>query len=206
MAQQLGMFKEEVRTIARTPRGDIVYFPAVFDAGEAASLCSELLATTAWSKETMKMYDKLVDVPRLVAWYRDEERLPQALERIRERTQLVLRRTFNAVSLNYYRDGTDSVAWHSDHNEELVDDPVVALVSVGATREMQFRTKAIPRRQLRCDLEPGSILAMRGDVQSHYEHHVPKVGRPTSARISVALRTKVASASVPSPSASRNAW
>lgn len=199
MAQQLGIFEEEVRTIARTPRGDIVYFPAVFDVRETASLYSELLATTAWSKETMKVYDKLVDVPRLVAWYRDEGRLPQALEGIRERTQSLLNRAFNAVSLNYYRDGTDSVAWHSDHDEELVDDPVVALVSLGAMREMQFRTKVLPRRQLRCDLEPGSILAMRGDVQSHWEHHVPKVRRPTSARISVALRTKVAGASAPSP-------
>jgi len=199
MAQQLGIFEEEVRTIARTPHGGIVYFPAVFGAEEAASLFSELLATIPWSKEAMKMYDKLVDVPRLVAWYHDRDRLPAALDRIRQRVQSVLGRTFNAVSLNYYRDGTDSVAWHSDHNEELVEDPVVALVSLGAMRQMQFRTKALPRGQLRCDLEPGSILAMRGDVQSHWEHQIPKVRRPTSARISVALRTKVPGAKTERP-------
>lgn len=199
MAQQLGIFEEGVRTIARTPRGDIVYFPAVFDASETASLYGELLATIPWSKETMKMYDKLVDVPRLVAWYHEEEELPERLERIRERVQSVLGRGFNAISLNYYRDAADSVAWHSDHNEELVEDPVVALVSLGAMRQMQFRTKALPRRQLRCDLEPGSILAMRGDVQSLWEHHIPKVRRATSARISVALRTKVPGAKTERP-------
>jgi alkylated DNA repair dioxygenase AlkB len=189
MAQQIGFFEEEIRTLARTPRGDIVYYPAIFDAAETAALFTQLLATTAWSKETMKMYDKLVDVPRLVAWYRDEA-LPPPLQTIRARVEPVLGVSFNAVSLNYYRDGADSVAWHSDHDEELTADPVVALVSLGAMRQMHLRTKAVPRRQLRCDLEPGSILAMRGDVQAHWEHHVPKVSRPTSARISVALRTK----------------
>lgn len=189
MAQQIGFFKEEVRTLARTPRGAIVYYPMVLAAREAALLFDELLATTPWSSETMKMYDKLVDVPRLVAWYRDEA-LPPALEVIRERAQSLLGTSFSAVSLNYYRDGADSVAWHSDHDEDLIADPVVALVSLGAMRQMRLRTKAAPRRQLHCDLEPGSILAMRGDVQSHWEHHIPKVLRPTSARISVALRTK----------------
>lgn len=190
MAQQAGLFGEESRTIVRTPRGEIVYYPELFTPGESAALFEDLLAVIPWSNETMKMYDKIVDVPRLVAWYRDPDVLPQSLERIRLRVQERLGTPFNGVSLNYYRDGTDSVAWHSDHNEELIAHPTVALVSLGATRQMQFRTKAVPRRQLRCDLEPGSLLSMVGDVQSHWEHHIPKVLRPTDPRISVALRTK----------------
>lgn len=190
MAQQAGLFAEESRSIARTPHGEIVYYPEVFTAAESARLFEELLAVIPWSNETMKMYDKIVDVPRLVAWYRDPDVLPPGLERIRRRVQERLATPFNGVSLNYYRDGSDSVAWHSDQNEELVAHPTVALVSLGATRQMQFRTKAVPRKQLRCDLEPGSVLAMVGDVQTLWEHYIPKVLRPTDARISVALRTK----------------
>ncbi|GAC1390209.1 MAG: alpha-ketoglutarate-dependent dioxygenase AlkB [Vulcanimicrobiaceae bacterium] len=191
MAQQLCFFIEELRTIATTPRGAIVYQPGIFSPAQSAEMFEHLLQTIPWSAETMKMYDKLVTVPRLVAWYRDPQPLPEVLQTVRERVGEHLRVRFTAVSLNYYRDGGDSVAWHSDKDEELTADPVVALVSLGATRQMQFRTKALPRTQLRCDLEPGSVLVMRGDVQVHWEHHIPKVARPTSARISIALRTKV---------------
>ena len=190
MAQQTGFFAEDSRPIARTQQGAITYYPAVFGARECRLLFEDLLANIPWSAETMKMYDKVVDVPRLVAWYRDPDVLPQSLETIRRRVQERLLTPFNGVSLNYYRDGTDSVAWHSDHNEELIADPTVALVSLGATREMWFRTKAVPRTQLRCALEPGSVLSMTGDAQLIWEHHIPKVNRPTDPRISVALRTK----------------
>ena len=201
VAQQAGLFPEESRVLATTRRGSIVYYPEVFGAAESAALFEELLAVVPWSNETMKMYDKIVDVPRLVAWYRDPDVLPQALELVRGRVSQRLGIVFNAVSLNYYRDGTDSVAWHSDHDEDLTDHPTVALASFGATRQMQLRTKALPRRQLRCDLEPGSILSMNGDVQAHWEHHIPKVSRATDPRISVALRTKRDSAKTAGPSA-----
>ncbi|PZR57977.1 MAG: alpha-ketoglutarate-dependent dioxygenase AlkB [Candidatus Meridianibacter frigidus] len=191
VAQQLGFFAQAELTLARTRAGDIRYLPGVFSAIEATRLFERLLAIAPWSKETMRMYDKMVEVPRLVAWYRDPEPLPAELQMVRERVGALLSVKFNAVSLNYYRDGNDSVAWHSDHDEELTARPVVALLSLGAIREMLLRTKVLPRRQLRCDLEPGSILVMRGDVQEHWEHHIPKVHRPTSARISVALRTKI---------------
>lgn len=197
MAQQLGFFQEGKRRIAATAAGEIIYLPAIFGVSESAAAFEMLVRTIPWTSETMHMYDKIVDVPRLVAWYGAADELPATLSFIKQRAEDVLAVRFNAVSLNYYRDGTDSVAWHSDRNEQLTDDPTVALVSFGATRSMLFRTKAPPRRQLRCDLEPGSVLAMCGDIQGHWEHHIPKVSRLTDARISVALRTKAAVA--PSP-------
>ncbi|MDP9016851.1 MAG: alpha-ketoglutarate-dependent dioxygenase AlkB, partial [Candidatus Eremiobacteraeota bacterium] len=185
MAQQLGFFVETARTIATTPRGAIIYLPRIFSAEQSAALFNELLETIPWTAETVKMYDKLIDVPRLGASYRDPQPVPPLLQMVRERVQEQLAMSFSAISLNYYRDGFDSVAWHSDKDEDLCADPIVALVSLGATRQMQFRTKALPRTQARCDLEPGSILAMRGDVQAYWEHHIPKVARLTSSRISV---------------------
>jgi len=192
MAQQLGFFQERQRLIVSTPAGRIVYFAPVFSPAESNSLFEILLNTIPWSSERMWMYERLVEVPRLVASYEPGAELPESLREIKSRAQAVLDEPFNGVSLNYYRDGTDSVAWHSDHSEGLTEKPTVALVSFGATRSMLFRSKAPPRHQLRCDLEPGSILAMCGDIQQHWEHHIPKVNLPTDARISVALRTKLA--------------
>ncbi len=192
MAQQLGFFQERQRQIVSTAGGRIVYFASVFTAAESESLFDVLLRTIPWSSERMWMYEKLVDVPRLVASYDPGAELPEALRTIKARTEEAVGERFNGVSLNYYRDGTDSVAWHSDHSEGLTKHPTVALASFGATRSMLFRAKAPPRRQLRCDLGPGSVLAMYGDIQQHWEHHIPKVRMPTDARISVALRTKVA--------------
>ncbi|MBV8688747.1 MAG: alpha-ketoglutarate-dependent dioxygenase AlkB [Candidatus Eremiobacteraeota bacterium] len=192
MAQQLGFFQEQRREIVSTAGGRIVYFPAVFSAAESQSLFEVLLQIVPWSSERMWMYEKLVDVPRLVASYEVGAEIPEPLAIIRSRAQDVVGVPFNGVSLNYYRDGTDSVAWHSDHSEDLTRNPTVALASFGATRSMLFRAKAPPRHQLHCDLEPGSVLAMCGDIQQHWEHHVPKVRTPTDARISVALRTKAA--------------
>ena len=192
MAQQLGFFQERQRLIVSTPAGRIVYFEPVFSRAECESLFEVLLQTMPWSSERMWMYEKLVEVPRLVASYEPGADLPEPLQLVKNRAEEFLNEPFNGVSLNYYRDGTDSVAWHSDHSEGLIRHPTVALVSFGATRSMLFRSKSPPRHQLRCDLEPGSILAMRGDIQQHWEHHIPKVKAPTDARISVALRTKAA--------------
>jgi len=191
MAQQLGFFLEPQRRIAQTPQGHIVYLPAIFDAAESSSLFETLLKTIEWSSDRMWMYEKIVDVPRLVASYEPGRKLPEALRAIKARAEEAIGERFNGISLNYYRDGADSVAWHSDHSEGLTENPTVALASFGASRSMLFRSKMPPRRQLRCDLEPGSLLAMCGDIQQYWEHHIPKVRQPTDARISVALRTRV---------------
>jgi len=197
MAQQLGFFQEKQRQIISTGAGRIVYFPAVFSAEESGALFEVLLRSIPWSSERMWMYEKLVDVPRLVASYEPGSQLPEPLQYIRSRAEEVIAERFTGVSLNFYRDGADSVAWHSDHSEGLTKHPTVALASFGATRCMLFRAKAPLRRQLRCDLEPGSVLAMCGDIQQHWEHHIPKVRTPIDARISVALRTKVVAAPTP---------
>jgi alkylated DNA repair dioxygenase AlkB len=109
---------------------------------------------------------------------------------VKLRTEAQLETRFNAVSVQYYRDGSDSVAWHSDHTEDLIDRPCVALVSLGAVREMQLRSKSKPRRAFSVDLEPGSLLVMGGLAQEQWEHHIPKVSRAIAPRISIALRQK----------------
>lgn len=166
----------------------IVYYPALLDATESTALFEHLQNTLTWTQETMWMYDHTVAVPRLLARFAPDEPIPNELVDVKLRAEALLQERFNSVSVQYYRDGSDSVSWHSDHTEGLVERPYVALVSLGAVREMQIRSKAKPRRSFSVDLEPGSLLVMGGLAQEQWEHHIPKVSRPIAPRISIALR------------------
>lgn len=184
----MGLFGAAARVFVDDETGRIVYYPALFSLPEAAALFAHLERSLEWTHETMWMYDRTVDVPRLIARFPAGAPLPAELRDVQSRVESFLDVRFNALSVQRYRDGNDSVAWHNDHRDELVDRPVIALVSLGATREMLIRSKARPRRSFSCDLDAGSVLVMRGRSQEFWEHTIPKVPRPITARISIALR------------------
>lgn len=190
MAQQIGLFGAAPRVFVDDASGSIVYYPELLGAQQSAELFEHLEKTLPWTQETMWMYDHTVAVPRLLARFSADEPLPAELIDVKARVESRIGAQFNSLSVQYYRDGSDSVAWHSDHTEDLIERPFVALVSLGAVREMQIRTKAKPRRAFSVDLEPGSLLVMGGLAQEHWEHHIPKVHRPLKPRISIALRQK----------------
>jgi alkylated DNA repair dioxygenase AlkB len=190
MAQQMGLFGEAPRAFVDDATGAVVYYPQVFSAGESARLFELFERTLPWSSETMRMYDRTVDVPRLIARFGPGQEKPPELAAVQGRVEQYLDTAFTSVSVQYYRDGNDSVAWHNDHREELVPLPVIALVSLGASREMLVRSKARPRRTFSCALDPGSLFVMSGRSQEFWEHHIPKVKRPTGPRISIALRQR----------------
>jgi alkylated DNA repair dioxygenase AlkB len=190
MAQQIGLFGATPRVFVDDETGGIAYYPAVFSLHESEALFALLERTLPWQSETMWMYDRTVDVPRLIARFAPGEQPPARLQAVKERIEDFLTTTFTSISVQYYRNGNDSVAWHNDHREELVDLPTIALLSLGSTREILVRSKARPRRTFACDLEPGSVFVMSGRAQEFWEHHIPKVRRPVGARISVALRQR----------------
>jgi alkylated DNA repair dioxygenase AlkB len=191
---QMGLFAaraSEPLVLVRDSTGEIAYFPAVLDLELAGRIFARLYGDMPWSAERRPMYDRVVDVPRLTARLElDTIAAEPDLRAMSERVGEVTAAQFNSVSLNLYRDQYDSVAWHGDHENELVPNPVIALVSLGATREMRIRTKALPRRTFRLDLEPGSLLVMSGASQHYWEHHVPKERRVVAPRISVAFRQR----------------
>ena len=161
------------------------------------------------------MYDREVDVPRLVASYRlsriatepasvtASHRPPASvtlslskgdiptvvLEAAQLGTELA-QAPFNSVGLNLYRDGRDSVAPHNDHTDEIAAGFPISLVSLGATRTMTIRSKQRPRRVLDVDLEGGSVLIMSYETQTYYDHGIPKVCAAVQPRISLALRVR----------------
>jgi len=189
MAQQIGLFGMTPRVYVDDHSGAVVYYPAVFSLRESEELFELLERTLPWQSETMWMYDRTVDVPRLIARFLPGE-APPKLADVKTRIEEFLGTAFSSMSVQYYRDGNDSVAWHNDHREELIELPTIALLSLGATREMLVRSKARPRRTFSCDLEPGSLFVMSGRAQEFWEHHIPKVKRPIGPRISVALRQR----------------
>jgi len=135
------------------------------------------------------MYDRVVDVPRLVESYSlDAPDLAEPINLMRPSVERFCRVSFTSAGLNYYRDGNDSVAPHGDHVETMAHGAPVALVSLGAARRMTIRSKARPRRVFDRDLEPGSLLVMSYESQLTYDHGIPKLRQPVGPRISVAFR------------------
>lgn len=190
MSQQTELFRTGPRIFVDDASGCIVYYAGVFGAAESARLFECFERTLPWIHEKRWMYDRTVAVPRLIARFLPGEPMPPELASAAGAIETFLGTTFTSLSVQYYRDGKDSVAWHNDHTEELIEMPIVAVLSLGGTREMFVRSKAKPRRTFRCDLEPGSLFVMSGLAQDFWEHHIPKVRRPTQPRISLALRQR----------------
>jgi len=190
---QLTLFDSAETLVADDDRGRIVYTPHFVDTATADGWFVELRRGVKWQSERRMMYDREVDVPRLVAHFRldpAEEFIPGALLAAADRVGEKLGVPFNSVGLNLYRDGRDSVAPHNDHLNEIRKGFPIALVSLGGTRRMTIRAKAQPRSAVHVDLEAGSLLVMDYATQLHYTHSVPKTTDPVGERISVAFRVK----------------
>jgi alkylated DNA repair dioxygenase AlkB len=168
--------------------------------GEAAAwrLFEELMALTPWRQEVATLMGRRVPIPRLTAWhgaagyvYSGIEMAPAPWNEPLLETKAVAEacagQAFNSVLLNLYRDGRDSVSWHADNEPGLGRDPVIASVSLGATRRFQMKHR---RREARValDLRSGSCLVMAGATQHHWLHQVPKTSRPVGPRINLTFR------------------
>ncbi len=189
MAHQLALFSSGSRILASAGDAQVRYIPELFTPEQSARYFERLRDEITWDSTTMWMYDHEVDVPRLTAYFNPGDALPELLDEMLARMIAQFGVPFNGVGLNLYRDGRDSVAWHSDRNEHLIENPTIAIVSLGETRTMQIRPKEPPRHTVSCDLEPGSVLLMHG-AQERFEHCIPKAGA-SGPRISIVFRTRL---------------
>ncbi|MEM6343248.1 MAG: alpha-ketoglutarate-dependent dioxygenase AlkB [Bacteroidota bacterium] len=182
--------------------GKLVYDPDFLGAVERRSLREHLIEHVAWRQEPIKIFGKEVMQPRLTAWYGDPgtaysysgivmEPLPwtEPLAEIKKRIEDFAGAPFNSVLLNYYRDGQDSMGWHSDNEPELGPNPVIASLSLGGVR--RFHLKHRKRKDLetrRMDLLDGSLLVMGGALQHHWLHQISKTKKAVAGRINLTFR------------------
>ncbi len=183
------------------PDAEVYLDREFFTADESDTLLADLTAHIAWEQKAIQFMGKHVMQPRLIAWYGDEGKSyrysgltvqPLAwtptLLMMKARVEAVAAMTFNSVLLNLYRDGQDSVGWHSDDEPELGTNPVIASVSLGATRNFQFKHKHEPDLKLSVELTHGCLLLMRGTTQHFWKHQIPKTKKVSAPRINLTFR------------------
>ncbi|MET9688317.1 alpha-ketoglutarate-dependent dioxygenase AlkB [Streptomyces sp. NPDC006514] len=160
----------------------------------ADALFERLAADVPWCAERRQMYEREVDVPRLLAFYAEGEPLPhpsltEAREVLTGHYAAELGEPFTTAGLCLYRDGRDSVAWHGDRTgRSRVEDTMVAIVSVGDPRDLAFRPRDGGATLLRLPLGHGDLVVMGGSCQRTMEHAVPKSARAVGPRISIQFR------------------
>lgn len=174
-----------------------------FEPAEADRYLAALLEQTCWTQQQIRVRGRPVASPRLSAWHGDPharyaysglslDPLPWTppLREIAARVASAAECRFNSVLLNLYRDGNDSMGWHSDDEPELGEQPTIASLSLGETR--RFRLRHVTRRDLApvsIELDHGSLLVMRGDTQRHWRHQVPKTRQVRRPRVNLTFRT-----------------
>ena len=180
---------------------DLLFYPNWLASGAADTLMKSLRENITWECHRIKIFGREVDSPRLSCWIGDADAsyvysqtrfephpwLPE-LQDLRERLQNEFECKFNSVLANLYRHGQDSMGWHSDDEPELGRQPVIASISLGATRRFSFKAKTEKAKAVHLELPHGSLLLMRGDTQKNYRHALAKTAKPEGERINLTYR------------------
>lgn len=197
---QLSLFDTE--EFYEFPKDLLEYKENFLSREEADRLKDHLFETAPWEQRTQKMYDKTVITPRLTTWYGDDKKSYESADNnasstnpwtpellaLKERIEQEFGYKFNGVLLNLYRDQNDSVAWHKDKESRYGKRPVIASISLGQTRNFDFRKKDHYQSKYSLPLPNGSILIMKGDLQENWEHRIAKSTIPMKERINLTFR------------------
>ncbi len=182
--------------------GDVWLIDGFITRARADGALATLISDVDWEQHRIRIHGREVASPRLSAWYGDPgarysysglSLSPKpwlaAISDIRARIEPIANTRFNSALLNLYRDGRDSMGWHSDDEPELGDEPVIASVSLGAPRRIRLK------HRLRAELPPvaltlthGSLLIMRGRTQACWKHQVPKTRQIHEPRVNLTYR------------------
>jgi alkylated DNA repair dioxygenase AlkB len=173
---------------------------------ESSEIYHNLIDQLDWRQDQITLYGKTHDVPRLQAWYADAgltytyshiklEPTPwnELLLDLKKRIEDSCQAEFNSVLCNYYRHGSDYVAWHSDNEPELGQEPVIASLSFGATRKFVLREKRDKKKKIELNLKSGDLLLMSGKTQELYEHQISKTKKEKEGRVNLTFRQVIRS-------------
>ncbi len=187
--------------IIALPGAMLRFVPHWLGQAEADALFACLLEEVPWENHRIRMFGRLVDSPRLSCWMGDagaEYRYSGAhfiprpwspeLQALCERVGRASGALFNSVLLNRYRNGRDAMGWHSDDEPELGREPVIASVSLGASRRFLLKRRDGQAERQRLALTHGSLLVMAGRTQHEWLHALPRTARPVGERINLTFR------------------
>lgn len=183
------------------PGADVAFDPGWMPRDEADRLLAALREAVPWSVHRIRLFGRAVDSPRLSCWIGDPDASyrysgtrfephpwPEALVPVRGRVTRELDVAFNSVLANRYRDGADGMGWHRDDEAELGPRPVIASLSLGATRRFVLKATGAGAALHAIELPHGSLLVMRGGTQARYRHALPKTRRVVGERINLTFR------------------
>ena len=186
--------------LIRIENGEYIFLPHFFNKEESNFFFVNLKNKIVWKQESMNMYGKQINFPRLTAWYGDNDKpysfsgikltpkvWNEELLSIKHRIKPTAKIDFNSVLLNLYRDGNDSISWHTDAEKELGVNPIIASVNFGATRKFQLK-HIKTKEKLEIELTHGSLLIMQGELQHFWQHQVPKTSQKVGERINLTFR------------------
>jgi alkylated DNA repair dioxygenase AlkB len=183
------------------PDADIVFYPHFLDGQESDRLFTQLSEAINWRQDWITIYGRSMPQPRLTAWHGEPGKsytysgitmhpspwTPTLLD-LKAKVEAVSGVVFNSVLLNLYRDGNDSMGWHSDDEPELGQNPVIGSLSLGGTRRFMLRHRSEKGLKHQLELTSGSFLLMQGTTQHYWQHHIPKNKRPVPPRINLTFR------------------
>ena len=193
-------FVSERVEILQSLDGEIEYIPNFLSAPESEQWLSRLTEQAEWVQPKVRLFGKWHSTPRLVSYYADPgiaysysgnahvagSWLP-LLDMLRHRVAEQCGTAFNSVLLNLYRNGQDHMGWHADNELELGRNPTLASLSLGAERDFHLKHSG-SQQKLRIALASGSLLIMRGALQHHWQHCLPKRAKISSPRVNLTFR------------------
>ena len=180
--------------------GIALYYDKIIGDDQVKQLYDALLNNILWENERVIMFGKEIITKRKVALYSDPSisyryasktkiGLPwtSTLLTIKNRIESITKESYNACLLNLYHNGEESMGWHSDNEKEIVANSSIASLSLGANRKFSFKHKET-KETVSIELANGSLLEMKGGVQAHWWHALPKSKKVTDARINLTFR------------------
>ena len=199
----MNLFSQEKKHF-KLPNAELIYIPNCFSKDASDTYFKNLKLTTDWQHDDITVFGKTYMQPRLTALFGDSDKpysysnivmhpkpLTSILKTIKQQTENITNHNFNTVLANYYRNGNDSNGWHADNEKELGINPIIASVSFGETRPFHFKHRHIKEQRYKLNLEHGSLLIMKGEMQHYWLHQIAKTKKSIGERINLTFRTIV---------------
>jgi alkylated DNA repair dioxygenase AlkB len=171
-----------------------------FNSVDSNKLLKKFISKLPWESMMIKIFGRDTKIPRLQCWIGDEgceysysgkqlsrQIWNQDLIMIRKKIYEELKIDFNSVLANYYRDGKDSMGWHSDDEKELGPDPTIASISFGSERDLVFRNK-ITKETIAIPQTNGCLILIDGETQKNWQHSIKKTQKVIGPRINLTFR------------------